>query len=75
MFLFHGNSRSQMFFKIGVLMNFLIFTGKHLRWSLFLIKLQAFKRETPAQVLSCEYCEIFKNTFVNRTPSVAASVF
>ena len=75
MFLCHGNSRSQMFFKIGVFMNFSIFTGKHLCWSLFLIKLQAFKKETPAQVFSCEYCEIFKNTFFNRTPPVAASVF
>ena len=37
------SSRSQMFFKIGVLKNFAIFTGKHLRWSLFLIKLQAFR--------------------------------
>ena len=27
-----------MFFKIGVLKNFAIFTGKHLCWSLFLIK-------------------------------------
>ena len=30
-----------MFFKIGVLKNFGIFTGKQLRWSLFLVKLQA----------------------------------
>ena len=29
-----------MFFKTGVLKNFAIFTGKHLCWSLFLIKLQ-----------------------------------
>ena len=29
-------SRSQMFFKIGVLKNFIIFTGKHLWCSLFL---------------------------------------
>ena len=29
--------------KIGVLKNFAIFTGKHLCWSLFLIKLQAFR--------------------------------
>ena len=36
------SSRSQMFFKIGALKNFAIFTGKHLCWSLFLIKLQAF---------------------------------
>ena len=35
------SSRSQMFFKIGVLKNFAIFTEKHLCWSLFLIKLQA----------------------------------
>ena len=31
-----------MFFKIGVLKIFANFTGKHLRWSLFLVKLQAF---------------------------------
>ena len=35
------SSRSQMFFKIGVLNNFAIFAGKHLCWSYFLIKLQA----------------------------------
>ena len=34
------SSRSQMFFKIGVLRNFAIFTVKQLCWSLFLIKLQ-----------------------------------
>ena len=34
------NSRSQMFFKTGVLKNFTIFTGKHLCWSLFSIKSQ-----------------------------------
>ena len=51
----------------GVLKNFTKFTRKHLRWSLFLIKLQVggcnFIKETPAQVFSCEFCEIFKNTF------------
>ena len=34
-------SVSQMFFKIGVLKNFAMFTGKHPCWSPFLIKLQA----------------------------------
>ena len=29
---------------------------------------------TLAQVFSCEFCEILKNTFFNRTPPVAASV-
>ena len=33
--------RLQMFFKINVLTNFAILTGKHLCWGLFLIKLQA----------------------------------
>ena len=32
------------------------------------------KIETLAQVLSCEFCEISKNTFSYRTPPVAASV-
>ena len=35
------SSRSQIFFKIGVLKNFAIFTAKHLFWSLFLMKLPA----------------------------------
>ena len=30
--------------------------------------------ETPAQVFSCEYCEIFKNNILYRTPPVAAFV-
>ena len=30
-----------MFFRIGVLKNFTIFSGKYLCWSFFLIKLQA----------------------------------
>ena len=41
------SSRSQMFFKQGVLINFAIFTRKHhLCWSLFLIKLQAWRPVT-----------------------------
>ena len=35
-----------MFYKKAVLDNFAIFTGKQLCWSLFLIKLQAFKLAT-----------------------------
>ena len=43
----------------------------------FLKKLQAYnfiKKETLAQVFSCEFFEISKNTFSYRTPMVAASV-
>ena len=59
------SSRSQMFFKIGALKNFVKSTGKHPCWSLFLIK--------SAKVFSCEICKIFKNTFLDRAPPVAAS--
>ena len=58
-------SRSLMFFKIIVLKNFLTCKGKHQCRSLFSINLQAcnFIKETPTQVYSCKYYEIFKNTF------------
>ena len=32
------------------------------------------KKETLVQLFSCEFCEIFKNTFFHKTPPVAASV-
>ena len=40
------------FYKNGVLKNLAILTGKHLRWSLFLIKLQAFR---PAILLKRDF--------------------
>ena len=54
--------------KNGVLKNFENFAGKPLCWSPFLIRLQAFslqvlKKETLTQVLPCEACETFKNTY------------
>ena len=55
----------------GVLRNFTKFTGKHLCQSLFFNKV--IKKETVAQVFSCEFCEISKNTFSYRTTPVAAS--
>ena len=65
----------------GALRNFVKFTGKQLCQSLFLDKVAGLrpeaynfiKKETLAQVLSCEFCEISKNTFSYRTPPVAAS--
>ena len=49
------SSRWQMSIKKEVFKNFAIFTGKHLCWSLFVIKLPAYKpanllKETPTQV-------------------------
>ena len=67
-----------MFFEICSLKNFAIFTGKHLCWGLFLIKLQAFrpaiflKRDSNTGV-SFGYCEMFKNSGFYRKPQVATS--
>ena len=33
------------------------------------------KKQTLAQMLSCEFCKISKNTFYYRTPLLAASVY
>ena len=49
--------------KKDVFKNFVNLIGKHLCWSLFLIKLQA-QAEAPTQVLSCENYKIFKKTYV-----------
>ena len=63
----------------GVLRNFAKHTGKHLFQSLFFKKVAGgdcnfIKKETLVQVFSCEFCEISKNTFLTKTPPVAASV-
>ena len=70
--------------KKGVLRNFAKCTGKHLCQRLFFNKVTGLsplltglsnfiKKEALAQVFSCEFCEIFKNTYFYRTPLVAAS--
>ena len=50
-----------------VLRNFAKFTGKHLFQRLF------FKKESLAQVFSCEFCEISKNTFFTEHLQATAS--
>ena len=48
----------------GVLRNFAKFLEKHLCQSLFFNKVAGLrKKETLTRVFSCEFCEIFKNTF------------
>ena len=58
--------------KQGVLRNFTKFTGNHLYESIFFIFI---KKDTLAQVFSSKFCESSKNSFLYRTPLVAASVF
>ena len=53
----------EVFCKKGVLRNFVKFTGKHLRQSLRLQPCNFIKKETLAQVLSCEFYKISKSTF------------
>ena len=70
------------------LRNLAKFTGKHPCQSLLLNKVAGYeskihflsiiacnsiKKETLAQVLSCELCKISQNTFFYRTPPVAVS--
>ena len=70
-----------MFYKKNVLRNFARFTRKHLCQRLFLNKVTGLrpkacnfiKKKSLAQVFSCEFCKISKNTFFHKTPLVAAS--
>ena len=69
----YRSSRPKVFCKKSVLRNFAKFTGKHLRQSLFLIKLHATLLKK-RQVFSCEFREISKSTVSYSIPPVAAPV-
>ena len=63
--------------KKGVLRNFTKFTGKHLCQSLFFNKVRPatlLKKETLAQVLSCQSCKISKSTFLTEHVWTTASI-
>ena len=60
----YRSSHPEMFCEKDVLRNFVKFTGKYLCQGLFFNKVAGLiKKEALAQVFSCEFCEIFKNTF------------
>ena len=66
------SSRSQLFFELNRIKNLAIFTGKNLWSGLFLIKLQTFRpaaflKQDSNTGVSCGYCEIFKNSFLEKT--------
>ena len=59
-------NRSQTFFRNGVLKNFAMFKGKHMGWSLFLIKLRAsspaalLKRDSNSDIWTAFFIEQFR---------------
>ena len=76
-----STSHPEVLCKKGILKNFTKFTGKHLCQSLFLNKIvgqspvcNPIKKKTMTQVFSCEFCEIFKNTFFKENLWITASV-
>ena len=67
--IFRRDLSKRMFFKISVFKSLTIFTGKHLRWNNFI------KREAATQLLSYEYCEIFKSNFSQNNSDVCFQAF
>ena len=64
----------KMFYKKAVLKDYTIITGKHLCWSLFLIKfIKNFIKKRLQHVFSCENCEIFKNLYCEEHLQTLAS--
>ena len=57
---YHHKKKRRCSIQKTILIYFAIFTGKHLCWSLFL---NFIKKETPTQVFSGQYCEIFKKSY------------
>ena len=67
-----------MFFRIGVLKNFALFTRKHLCWSLFLIKFPAWRPfalliRLQHRCFPVKFTKFLRTPFFDRTPTVAAS--
>ena len=68
------------FYQNGVTKNFLKFTGKRIWRDLYIDKVACFrknfiKKVTPAQVLSCGFKNIFKNTFFTERIRTVATDF
>ena len=72
--------RSEIFYNIGVLINFVKVKGKHLYWSLLFVKIAGLgcnfiSKEIPAQGYFYEFCKIFKNVFFEEHLRMAASEY
>ena len=69
------SSHQRCAIEIGVLKNFTKFSGKHLCQSLFFNKVAGLRPATllKKRLLSCKFCEIFKNTFLTEHLRMNAS--
>ena len=56
----------ELFLKKSISKNFAKFTGKYLCRSFYFNKV--IEKETLTQAFSCEFCDIFRNTFLQNTP-------
>ena len=76
----HGKYFTSFTEAVALLVFFTNCTGKHLCWSLFLIKLHPWRlatlpKETRAQTFSFEKCEIFRKTYFKEHLRTTASSF
>ena len=74
------SSRLEVISKKGILKNASKFTRKHRYQSFFYNEIEAeacnlLKKGTVAQIFSCEFWDIFKNSILYTTHSMAASWF
>ena len=75
---FYRSSHQRCSMTESVFRNFRKFMRKDLSQNLFFNKvagLNFIKKETLAQVFSCEFCEVFKSTFFTKNLWTTASVF
>ena len=69
----HRSRRGRCSMRKGVLKVFAKFKGIHLCRSHSFNKCKFLKKEIPMQLFSCEFCEIFKNTFFIENLQATAS--
>ena len=70
------SSRRRCFVRIGVLRNFVELTGKHLWPATLLNKAEAYNlilKVALSEVLSCEFCELSRNTLFTEHLQATAS--
>ena len=61
------SSRSQLFLKKVALKKFANFSGKHLCWNLFLIKLQGFRPEIQHRCFPVKFTKLLRTSFLYNT--------